>query len=227
MTTTLNPRIALVVGSTGATGSQLMQRLLASDHFSQIVIVHYRPTQWATHPKVSEYQITPDELNHFSGLPHIDEVFCCLGTTIRKAGSKQAFRKVDHDYVIALAQWMSANPQPRLHLISAYGANARSHAFYMQVKGEVEDTLKTMELDSLVIYQPSLLHGERNEFRPAEKVGFYALSLVACIPLSAIRRYRPTRISALAEAMFQQSLIERKPLTVMNPNDIAAFEQAA
>ncbi|GFR85065.1 oxidoreductase [Elysia marginata] len=225
MTKKLNARIALVVGSTGATGAQLIKRMLASDHVAQIVIVHYRPTQWATHPKVIEYQIKPDELGQITGLPYIDEVFCCLGTTIGKAGSKDAFRKVDHDYVIALAQWIVANHQPRLHLISAYGANAQSRAFYMRVKGEVEASLKTMGLASLVIYQPSLLHGERDEFRPAERIGFYALSVLAAIPLQAIRWYRPTRISALAEAMFQHSLKERKALTVLKPDEIAVVEK--
>ena len=218
---------AMVLGATGATGRILMERLLASDVYHKVIVIHYRPTSWATHPKVTEQILSLDQLGSLHCDTSVDEVFCCLGTTIRRAGSRAAFRQVDHDYVIALARWVCANQQPRLHLISAYGANSKSRAFYMRVKGEVETSLKAMGLASLVIYHPSLLHGERDEFRPAEQIGFYALSVLTAIPLQAIRQYRPTRISALAEAMYQQSLAERKPLTVLQPDDIAVFEQTA
>ncbi len=216
---------AMVLGATGATGRILMERLIASDVYQRVIIIHYRSTSWATHPKVTEQILSLDQLGSLRCDTAVDEVFCCLGTTIRRAGSRAAFRQVDHDYVIALAQWVCANQQPRLHLISANGANPQSGAFYMRVKGELEASLKSMGLVSLVIYHPSLLHGERHEFRPAERIGFYALSVLAAIPLQAIRQYRPTRMSALADAMFQHSLKQRKPLTVLKPDDIAAFEK--
>ncbi len=217
----------MVLGATGATGRILMERLLASDVYHRVIVIHYRPTPWAMHPKVTEQIVSLDQLEALDCETSVDEVFCCLGTTIRRAGSRAAFRQVDQDYVIAIAQWIYSNKQPRLHLISAYGANPQSRAFYMRVKGEVEESLKTMGLASLVIYQPSLLHGERDEFRPAERIGFYALSVLACLPLAAVRQYRPTRIRALAEAMFQHSLKERKALTVLKPDDIAVFETTA
>ncbi|GAA4651337.1 oxidoreductase [Kistimonas scapharcae] len=218
---------AAVFGATGATGRVLMESLLNSSEYNRIVVIHYRPTPWANHPKVIEKIIPFDDISTLQLPVPVDEVLCCLGTTIRKAGSKAAFRKVDHDYVMAIARWITANHQPRLHLISANGANPQSHAFYMRVKGEVEASLKTMGLASLVIYQPSLLHGERDEFRPAERLGFYALSVLAAIPLQAIRQYRPTRMSALAEAMFQHSLKAQKSLTLLKPDDIAVFEKTA
>lgn len=214
----------MVVGATGATGQVLMQYLLESSHYSEVVVLHYRSTQWAGHAKVREVLLSLDQIKDLDpGLP-VDVLFCCLGTTIKKAGSKSAFAKVDRDYVLALGQWAVDHGQPSFHLISAHGADKSSLAFYMKVKGEAESGLKTMGLRSLAIYQPSLLHGKRDDFRLMESVGFYLMSLLGSLPVSSWKVLRPTRIKALATLMYQQSLLDVSGLQVFRPSDIAACE---
>ncbi|WP_257296876.1 hypothetical protein [Endozoicomonas sp. YOMI1] len=216
------PRVAMVVGATGATGQVLMQYLLESSHYSEVVVLHYRSTQWAGHAKVREVVLSLDQLKDLDLT--VDVLFCCLGTTIKKAGSKPAFAKVDRDYVLALGQWAVDHGQPSFHLVSAHGADKGSLVFYMKVKGEAESGLKTMGLRSLAIYQPSLLHGKRDEFRLMESVGFYLMSLLGSLPVSSWKVLRPTRIKALATLMYQQSLLDVSGLRVFRPSDIAACE---
>ncbi|WP_419533230.1 hypothetical protein [Endozoicomonas sp.] len=218
------PKVAMVVGATGATGQVLMASLLASDHYSEVIVLHYRTTPWRDHPKIREIVLSLDQLQDLEPGLTVDVLFCCLGTTIKKAGSKPAFAKVDRDYVLALGQWAVSHGQPSFHLISAHGADKRSLAFYMKVKGEAESGLKRMGLRSLSIYQPSLLHGERNEFRLMESVGFYVMSLLGSLPVSGLKALRPTRIDALAKLMYQQSLLDVSGLQVFRPSDIAACE---
>lgn len=145
------PKVAIVVGATGATGQVLMKYLLESDHYSQVIVLHYRTTPWTDHPKVREIVRSLDQLKDLEIEPAADALFCCLGTTIKKAGSKHEFAKVDRDYVLALGQWAVDYGQPSFHLISAYGADSGSLAFYMKVKGETERVLKQMGLRSLSI----------------------------------------------------------------------------
>lgn len=218
------PKIAMVVGATGATGQVLMKYLLECDRYSEVIVLHYRTTPWSDHPKVREIVLSLDQLKELETGSTVDALFCCLGTTIKKAGSKYEFARVDRDYVLALGQWAANHGQPSFHLISAYGADAGSMAFYMKVKGEAERGLKQMGLRSLSIYQPSLLHGERAEFRLMESIGYYVMSLLGSLPVSGLKVLRPTRIEALAKLMYQQSLLDVSGLQVFRPSDIAACE---
>ncbi|MFK0569967.1 hypothetical protein [Endozoicomonas sp.] len=224
MTTGKPAKVAMVVGATGATGKVLMKYLLESEHYNQIIVVHYRSTPWASHPKVREIVMSFDQLKALEAESKVDTLFCCLGTTIKKAGSKIGFTKVDQDYVLALGQWAVSHENPSFHLVSAYGANAKSLAFYMRVKGETEKMLNSMGLRSLSLYQPSLLHGDRNEFRFMESVGFYVMSLLSSLPLASMKVLRPTRIEALARLMYEQSLLDISGMRVFRPSDIAACE---
>ncbi|KEI70557.1 hypothetical protein [Endozoicomonas elysicola] len=218
------PKIAMVVGATGATGQVLMKYLLECDRYSKVIVLHYRTTPWLDHPKVREIVLSLGQLKELETSSTVDALFCCLGTTIKKAGSKYEFARVDRDYVLALGQWAANHGQPSFHLISAYGADGGSMAFYMKVKGETEHGLKQMGLRSLSIYQPSLLHGERDEFRLMESVGYYVMSLLGSLPVSGLKVLRPTRIEALAKLMYQQSLLDVSGLQVLRPSDIAACE---
>ena len=215
-------KVAMVVGATGATGQVLMQALLTGNDYTEIIVLHYRPTSWANVPKVRQIILNFDRLSELETPHKVDTVFCCLGTTLKKAGSKQAFLRVDRDYVLALGDWAAVNGQPAFHLISSYGANVGSWAFYLRVKGETENELKNLGLSGLTIYQPSLLHGKRNEFRWLESVAFYAMSIIGSLPGCAM--HRPTRIEALARCMYQQSLASSSGQRITTPVDIAAYE---
>lgn len=199
-------QVALVVGATGATGRALMQRLIDHPVFGKIYVVHRRPTPYAHQEKVEEIQIDFDHLASLTLPESVDHMFCCIGTTLKKAGSKEAFAKVDRDYVISLGRFAKKNNVPSTHIVSAIGANSRSITYYSRVKGEMEDCLKSLGLKYLVFYHPSLLHGDRDEFRLAETVGYYVLSLVGLLAIGRFKKYRPTEISELANVMLDTAL---------------------
>lgn len=129
------------------------------------------------------------------------EVFCCLGTTIRKAGSQEAFRRVDHDYPLALAQRAGTGGARQFLMVSALDANAGSSIFYSRVKGETERDIAAIGLPRHLFLQPSLLLGDRHEKRAGESVAIVASRLLLPLMLGPLRRYRPIDADDVAAVM--------------------------
>ncbi len=169
-------KVALLAGTTGLIGSQLLELLLKHDAYSSVVAISRKPLT-TTHPKlnniVCELAAIPTALQTVKA----DDVFCCLGTTMRKAKTKEAFRAVDYDAPLALAQVAKQNGAAKYLLVSALGANKNSSIFYNQVKGEVEEAISKIGFDSYHILQPSLLTGPRQEQRTGEEAAqtFYKI----------------------------------------------------
>jgi len=186
--------IATLIGGTGLTGSLLLRQLLADAEISRVISVSRKSLE-LVNPKLTEVL-----LSDLAQLPALAEklrgelYFCCLGTTIKAAGSKQNFEKVDHEAIVAFAQIARAHEATSLVLVSAMGANAGSGIFYNQVKGRTEDDVRALGLRSLIIFRPALLNGPRRDFRLAEKI--VAATLV---PLSRLLPDR-TRKSLITEA---------------------------
>jgi len=199
----------IIVGATGATGNQLMQQLLNDTTVKNIYIIHYRATQFQHLEKVTEITL---DLASFDDLAitvdsamEIDCAYCCLGTTRKKAGSLAAFRQVDKDYIVNFGTWVANHTKAQLHVISAVGANAKSASSYLQTKGETEQLLHQLPLSALYIYQPTLLHGKRDEFRLMEAVAYYPLAILSLLPLPLLKQQKPIAIDQLANAMYQLS----------------------
>lgn len=161
---------ALVLGATGLVGSELLSLLLADGAFREVVVVARRKTG-QRHPKLREEIFDLNEMEAHAGVFAADRIFCALGTTIRKAGSQERFREVDHDYPLRAAKLGLAAGAKHYLLVSSVGANAGSRAFYTRVKGELENDLRALGYPHLTIVRPSLLLGDRQEVRPGEKVG--------------------------------------------------------
>ncbi len=195
----------IIVGATGATGTQLMQRLLADEAVTQIIVIHYRPTPFKHLDKVREIIIPFDQFDTLNLDEPLDSAYCCLGTTRKKAGSLQAFRQVDKDYVLNFARWVKGKDIAQLHVISAVGANPTSASSYLKTKGEVEVALRELNIPRLCLYQPTLLHGKRNEFRLAESLAYYPLSCLSLLPLRFFKQQKPIAVAQLANAMYQTS----------------------
>jgi uncharacterized protein YbjT (DUF2867 family) len=178
--------IATLIGSTGLTGSFLIRDLLADSAITKVISVSRKSVN------ISEVKLTEVLIANLADLPsiesriHAQPYFCCLGTTIKKAGSKKNFEKVDHDAVVAFAKIAKAHEATSFTFVSAMGANANSMFFYNRVKGRTEDDVKALGLRSLIIFRPALLVGRRAEFRLGEK-----LAAMTLVPLS---RLLPTRI---------------------------------
>ena len=160
-------RTALIAGSTGLIGNQLLALLLESSEYDKVIALSRKPLN-LNHPKLENVILTVDRLDHLAAIK-ADDVFCCLGTTIKQAKSKEAFRKVDFDYPVALAKMLKQNGAQQFLLVSALGANKSSGIFYNRVKGEVEEAISKLGYSCFHIFRPSLLVGDRKEERTGEE----------------------------------------------------------
>jgi uncharacterized protein YbjT (DUF2867 family) len=190
-------RTAVVTGASGLVGGLLLDGLLEDPLYREVLSLGRRslPKQ---HPKLVQRAVDFARLEEET-LPSVDDAFCCLGTTIKKAGSQEAFRAVDHDAVLAFAKATRKAGARRFLVVTALGANPDSRVFYNRVKGEVERDLQGLGFESLVILQPSLLLGDRAESRPGERAAIVASRVLA--PLLRPFGGRPIEARTVARAM--------------------------
>jgi uncharacterized protein YbjT (DUF2867 family) len=189
-------RTALIAGSTGLIGNQLLALLLESSEYDKVIALSRKPLN-LSHPKLENVTLTVDQLDQLTTLK-ADDIYCCLGTTIKQAKSKEAFRKVDFDYPVALAKKLKQNGAQQFLLVSALGANKNSSIFYNRVKGEVEEAIKQTGFSSFHIFRPSLLVGDRKEERAGEEAAkvFYKI-FGFLIP----KKYKGIESGKVAQAM--------------------------
>lgn len=199
-------RTALLAGGTGLTGGHLLSLLLADSRYTRVHAL-VRKSGLPSHPRLQE---TVLDYDHPTALSAIDDVFCCLGTTIKKAGSQAAFRKVDFDYVVNLAHLARKSGAKRFLVISSLGANAHSSVFYSRIKGEMENALRDIGFEELHIFQPSLLLGNRHESRLAERAGVAASGVIAPFMFGPMRKYRPVEAQTVATAMLKAAWANRR-----------------
>lgn len=196
----MEQRTAIIAGATGLVGRHLTEKLLNNEKYKQ-VIVFSRKAIDIQHQKLQQFIVDFDNLNYQKLPVNADDVFCALGTTMKKAGSKAAFRKVDHDYVINLARFAASVDAKRFLVVSAMGADANSQIFYNRVKGEMETDLSGMPLPEIHIFRPSLILGKRKEFRFGEYLAQKIAGNLAFTFVGALKKYRPIEASAIAKAM--------------------------
>jgi uncharacterized protein YbjT (DUF2867 family) len=189
---------ALIVGATGLVGGYVLRRLLAHSRYSRVEILVRRESP-IRDPKLTQRIVDFASLDVLGIAP--DEVFCCLGTTIRKAGSEEAFRRVDYDYPLTLARLAKAVGADKFLLVSALGADPKSAVFYNRVKGEVEHAIAAVGLPAAYFFRPSLLLGPRAENRSGEKIGIAIGTAIAPLMIGGFRKYRPIHADAVAAAM--------------------------
>jgi uncharacterized protein YbjT (DUF2867 family) len=192
-------RTAHVAGATGLTGGHLLSQLIGDTRYARVTAL-VRTATLAANPKLAELVVDFDVL---PVLPTADDAYCCLGTTIKKAGSQAAFRKVDFEYVIDFARAAKAAGVKRFMVMSSLGASARSSVFYSRVKGEMENALAEIGFDALHILQPSLILGERKEQRTAERFGIAAFTAASGLMFGPMRKYRPIESATIARAMIE------------------------
>lgn len=195
-------KTALIAGASGLIGSQLLPLLLASDRYAKVIVVGRRPLP-QVHAKLEQRVLDFDQLEEYSLSLIADDVYCCLGTTMRQAGSKEAFYRVDYLYVVALAALTARNFASQLLLVSAMGADADSLIYYNRVKGEMEAAVRQTPFRAIHIFRPSLLLGERSEKRAGEQIGAVLLRLLNPLLLGPLRKYRAVPAAAVAEAMLR------------------------
>ncbi|EJM57143.1 oxidoreductase [Pseudomonas sp. KB_15] len=206
----LTPQHVLLAGATGLTGEHLLDRLLNEPTISRVLAPSRRPL--AKHPHLENPVGDPAVfLPQLNG--RVDIAYCCLGTTIKQAGSEQAFRAVDLDMVVAFAKRAREMGARHLIVISALGADRRSSIFYNRVKGEMEYALRAQNWPQLTICRPSLLLGDRAEPRLGEKV---AGPLSRLIP----GKYHGIEACQLARAMWRLALEEQDGVRVVESDEL-------
>jgi uncharacterized protein YbjT (DUF2867 family) len=191
---------ALLIGASGFVGGHCLQFLLGESSYAKVVALVRTPLS-VSHPKFVQYLVKFPELETFGELMYADDVYCCLGTTIKKAGTQEAFRKVDFDYPIkiaALAQHCGAN---QFLIVTSLGADPHSHIFYNRVKGEVEEAIRKISFTTINIFRPSFLLGERTEHRRGEKAGAFIMSGLKYALVGPLKKYRAIRAQDVAKAM--------------------------
>ncbi len=206
----LTPQHILLAGATGLTGEHLLDRLLNEPTISRVLAPSRRPL--AKHPRLENPVGEPQVfLAQLSG--RVDVAICCLGTTIKLAGSEAAFRAIDHDMVVAFGKRARELGARHLIVVSAVDANPKSKVFYNRVKGEMEESLKAQDWPQLTIARPSLLLGERTEPRLAERL---AGALSKLIP----GKYRGIEACLLARALWRLALEEQDGVRIAESDEL-------
>lgn len=169
-------KTALLVGSTGLIGKQLLELLLKDDRYSKVIAISRNPLSIPDSKLINIVSDLKSLSSHACELK-CDDVFCCLGTTIKVAKTKEAFRQVDYEYPVAIAKMTKSLGASQFLLVSALGAKKDSGIFYNQVKGAVEDSISIVGFTSTHIFRPSLLVGPRAEHRSGEEAAkvFYKI----------------------------------------------------
>jgi uncharacterized protein YbjT (DUF2867 family) len=194
---------ALIFGATGAVGRQLLDLCLKGDDYQQVTVIARRAAPFA-HAKLNWIVCGFDALGSLAlptGLVGGDS-YCCLGTTIKAAGSKDAFRQVDYGFVVMAAKLAKQCGVKSFSMVTAIGANAASNSFYSQVKGEVEAAVIAEQFSCLRLFRPSLLKGRRDEFRLGEAIAHWISLLMTPIFYLGLRKYQPIAIDKLAKALY-------------------------
>ena len=163
-------KTALILGGTGLIGKQLTHLLLGDKRYNKIILLVREPMN-LIHEKMEQVKFDFEKPD--AALVKADDIFCCIGTTINTAGSKAAFKKVDHDYVLDIARIAYSNGAKKFALVSSMGANKNSFFFYSKIKGETEEEVKQIGYESFLIFRPSVLLGTRNKDRLGELLSIF------------------------------------------------------
>ncbi len=211
--TSLN-RTAIVFGATGLTGSNLTEELANTGAYDKILIFT-RSKSHVTNPKIREIEFDITNIEAVKEEIKGDDLFCCLGTTIKKAGSQEAFRKVDFDAPAKIASIGAENGVKQFIVISSIGADPGSRNFYLRTKGQMEQAVQKEHFRAVAILRPSMITGKRNEYRLAEEAGKMIFRPLEKLLFGRLRKYRSIKAKTIARAMVNIAL---------TPQDKIVFE---
>jgi uncharacterized protein YbjT (DUF2867 family) len=195
-------RTALLAGGTGLTGEALLKKLLARRDYAEVRVIGRTPPR-IEHGKLRFLASDFSNLEALAPQLAVDDVFCCLGTTIKTAGSQAAFERVDYHMVVDLARAAQKAGARRFLVVSAVGASVKSPAFYSRVKARMEHTVSELPFEAVHVLRPSLLLGARREFRPAEFWSQKLAPLLGPFMVGPLAKYRPISADAVADAMLK------------------------
>lgn len=189
----------VLIGATGEVGRQIAEQLLSKTDVEELRVIARRSLN-LSHPKLKTSIISFDDMSTVN-LSGFDLAISALGTTMRQAGSKEAFKRVDFNYNLNFAQHVKAAGIDEFHIVSAMGADANSAVFYNKIKGELENALKQIAFKTLVFYRPSLLDSERKEKRSAERVAILAMRVLNVLLVGGLKKFRSIKVDKVAQGI--------------------------
>ncbi len=198
----MQKKTAVIFGATGLTGSIVLKKLIQDERYEKVKVF----TRSEPEIKSDKLEIINTELENlelYSDKISGDDVFCCLGTTIKKAGSKENFKKVDLEWPALIAEIASKNKVPNFLMISSIGADPESSNFYLRTKGEAERAVRQHDFNKVIILRPSMLLGKRREFRFFEELGKIIMVPLKFLFRGKLRKYRPINSERVASAMIK------------------------
>ncbi len=195
----MSRNVAIIAGATGMTGRYLVEVLLEDAFYDRVVVLARRPLE--RFEEKFEQRLVDFENLRPEDLRDATHLFCCLGTTMKKAGSKEAFRRVDFDYPLFFARMGQEAGAQRMMHVSSVGADEDSGNFYLKVKGELERELERLPFEALHIFRPSFLLGRREEHRTGETLAIRLARGFEGLMLGGLRKYRPMPVGVLAASM--------------------------
>lgn len=210
---------AVLAGASGLVGGELLKCLLLSERYEKVVALLRRPLP-LTHPKLETRVIDFDQLDRYVNLMAVDDVFCCLGTTLKKTPDREKYYKIDVGYPLKLAGMARDMGASRYLIVSAMGADPHSTIFYNRIKGQVEHELKLMGLPGLYIFRPSLLLGERSEHRTGEQLAAAISRKMNFLFKGPLSKYRPIEAGMVARAMYMAAQVAPNPGQLYESEDI-------
>jgi uncharacterized protein YbjT (DUF2867 family) len=202
-------KTALLVGATGLVGGFVLEQLLEDAYYDSVVVLSRKSLQ-LQHAKLKEVLVNFDQLENYTNDIKADVVFCCLGTTIKAAGSQEAFKKVDYEYPLRVAEIAKQNDASAFLIVTALGAAKSSIIFYNRVKGEVEEAIGNLHFDAFHILQPSLIIGERKESRSGEGIAQTLSPIYDTLMFGPLTKYKSIKAEQIAKAMIHYSKQETK-----------------
>ncbi len=211
-------KTALIAGSSGLIGSQLLSLLIESPVYDKVVAL--TRVDLTPHPKLVQVKGDFKTIGKNTTSWAVDDVFCCLGTTMAKAGSKEKFREVDFDYPLLIAHSTYSLGAKQFLLVSALGADKNAAVFYNRVKGEIEEAISAVGFRCVHIFRPSLLLGPRTESRSAEDAAkFFYRIFGFLIP----RKYKAIEAAKVAKAMIHFAAEEKSGNFIHESTDLQRF----
>jgi uncharacterized protein YbjT (DUF2867 family) len=206
-------KTAIILGASGLVGNEVLIQLIADTDFEKIKLFVRKPLS-INHPRLEQHIVNFDDVESFKHLIAGHVLFCCLGTTIKTAGSQEAFKKVDHHYPLAFAKIAKQNGVKKYLIISSIGAEKNSSSFYLRTKGEIEFDLSNLNFESLIIVRPSMLLGNRNGFRLGESIGKMVMKAISFLFIGNLKRYKAIEARDVAKAMVKISKTNTLGITI-------------
>ena len=218
-------KTAIIAGASGLTGSHLVKFLCEDESYAEVRVIVRKGLTY-NHAKLVTIIRNLDQVKE-SDFEGVDDFFCCLGSTMKKAGSKEAFEQVDLIAPIKMGKYAKQQGVDHMLVISAMGANAGSKVYYNRIKGVMEEKLSTLALPHLSIFRPSLLLGKRQEFRLGERVGEVVMKVLKPAFKGPLKKYRAIEAKQVAYSMMQNALdIPTNNVTIIESESMAQMKSA-